>query len=68
MSASPRGKQLKVDQPNVAEVPGVGPNPENGALPKRVIAIGKNPSIKSVPVGEMRTDHHRKNKSSDGAM
>ena len=44
---NPRGKQLKVKQPNVAELQGVAPNPANGALPKRVIVAGKNPSVQT---------------------
>lgn len=63
---NPRGKQMKVDQPNVQELEGIPPNPDNGAIPKRVIVDGRTPEIIHKPVGDMRTDHHRKNKASDG--
>jgi hypothetical protein len=63
---NPRGKQMKVKQPNVQELVGIPPQPENGAIPQRVVAIGKNPTIVNKSLNEMQTDHYRKNTASDG--
>lgn len=60
-----KGKQLKVVQPNVQELEGKPPHPDNGAIPKRVVVEGRNPSVKNISVSEMRTNHPRKDTVSD---
>ncbi len=63
---NPRTNQMKSKQPNAQELEGKAPRTENGAIPKRVVAIGKNPTVTNTPVEQMRVDHHRKNIASDG--
>ncbi len=56
---------MKVDQPNVQELEGKGPDPDNGAIPRRVVAVGRTSEIKNIAIGSMRTDQWRKETVSD---
>ncbi len=62
---NPRTKQMKVKQPNVQDIDGIGPRAENGTIPARVVAVGRTSEVKSIALANMRTDHWRKGTVSD---